>query len=217
MTPERQLINKALWAFRPTTEEGRTVRDLVLLCERLLGERTKPAAGDGSEESALRAEIDDVGTTALLVWADRLEEGGEDATVCDSLRDLARKGKRPGRVGDAFRWSAEKPEFGGGASWTLPHEVVMVLATRSTHLGGKEKGRFPSVSAGMLAAARVLAGKGIELPADAPTPSVGRPLDDLKHHPVKDADVHEGYCACIAPCACPRRVCHNCRRVKRDA
>lgn len=164
MTPERAIINKALWAHRPTTEQGKAVLDLVALCERLLAGRDRPASAD--DEPALRREIDDGCTALLLVWADLLDDKGEDPAVTDRLRQLAREGKRPGTVAGLYRWSAERPEFGGVSSWTLPAEAVVTLQRKSTDLGGKEKGRFATLSASMAAAARVMASASAPPPVD---------------------------------------------------
>lgn len=187
MTPERALINKALWAFRPTTEQGKAVSDLALLCERLLAGGYRAP----SDEVAIRKEIDDGPTLALLAWADLLEERGEEPAVCSALRTLARQGKRPGMAGGLYRWTSERPEFGAGASWTLPEDVVRTLTLRSLDLGGKERGRFASQSAALLAAARVTAAQ-----QKARAPSL---------------------CVCRDPCRCVGPVCCNCGLTKPSA
>ncbi len=213
-TSDRDLINRALWSFRPTTPEGKTVRDLTLLCERLLAERNKLASSDADLAGLVR-EIDDAGTTLFLVWADRLEEGGEDARVCEALRDLARKGKRPGRVAESYRWSAESAHFGGGASWVLPVAAYERLVWRSQHLGGKEKGRFATLSSAMLAAARVLAGKGVELPPAEP--EGGHTSRSSGMMSFSAGDLEEIRCACPMPCGCNNQRCCRCSRLKREA
>ncbi len=208
----RKLINDSLWAFAPTTSQGQTVLKLVAALEKqLAGNASRP-----SDEAALRKEIDDGPTTSLLVWADLMDEEKNEPEVAAALRDLARKGKWPGQVGGAYRWSAERPEWGGGSSWTLPADVVQRLAMKSTDLGGKEKGRFPTPSSALLAAARVIAAqKETPTPGDASSSTV-EPEDvtGFGMHPIPFGEIIGGECACSSPCRHEFNVCCTCLRYK---
>lgn len=79
---------------------------------------------------------------------------------------------------------------------------------KSRDLGGKEKGRFPTPSAALLAAARVIAAK-----AEPAKPAEAAAV--LPPHPIPNDQVNLGVCDCVVPCDCPRRVCHKCHRLKR--
>jgi hypothetical protein len=140
MTYPHDLVSRALARFRGATQDALLVRQLV---EAL--EATRRAAFAAGDEAALRGAIDGLFTVELLAWADLREERGEQA-VAAGLRLLARAGRWPGRAGGRWHWRPENPQYGGGASWTLPAEVVQALPKN-----------FDSPSAALLAAAPLIA------------------------------------------------------------
>ena len=150
MSNELELIRSTLEVFGPASAAGATVRALCAALEKHLDARYQRPAGDAE---GLRLEIDDNLTTTMLVWADAVADDG-NARAADGIRWLARQGKRPGSVAGRFRWSAEKPEFGTGASWTLPEQLVRAINANSPD----GRGRFATLSSALLLAAELVPG-----------------------------------------------------------